>query len=106
MRCQSVAFMIAAIVLPFGSRSFPSTVSCFDEALADLACVRFVRTVLGAAIGEAGLRLPEDLTDRACLVTRFAGFDLDLLVAIWLSSMSTNNTFAFPTISLVCPVNS
>src|SRR6202167_1333004 len=30
--CQSVAFMIAAIVVPFGCRNIPSTVSCLDEA--------------------------------------------------------------------------
>src|ERR1700686_818599 len=29
--CQSVAFMIAAIVLPFASRSIASTASCLEE---------------------------------------------------------------------------
>src|SRR3954463_13301059 len=29
--CQSVAFLIAAMVVPFGSRSMAITVSCLDE---------------------------------------------------------------------------
>src|ERR1700733_10609167 len=39
--CQSVVFVIAAIVAPFGCRNIPSTVSCLDEAanfVADLGC--------------------------------------------------------------------
>src|ERR1700674_5535545 len=39
--CQSVAFMIAAIVVPFGCRNIPSTVSCLDEVGAFLAGVVF-----------------------------------------------------------------
>jgi hypothetical protein len=85
--------MIAAIVVPFGCRSIPSTVSCLDEALAGLAGAGLDGTALGA--GETALRLPpEDLVDRDCLVTRFAGFDLVLLVAIWLSLMSTTASCA------------
>src|ERR1700738_60156 len=29
--CQSVAFMMAAIVVPFGCRSIASTASCFED---------------------------------------------------------------------------
>src|SRR5207302_6419687 len=40
--CQSVAFMIAAIVAPLGSRSIASTLSCLDDEDAgdfdDAAC--------------------------------------------------------------------
>src|SRR5258708_6745066 len=39
--CQSVAFMIAATVVPFGCRNIPSTVSCLDEAANFLAGVDF-----------------------------------------------------------------
>src|ERR1700693_3273364 len=39
--CQSVAFMIAAIVVPFGCRNIPSTVSCLDEAAPFLPEVDF-----------------------------------------------------------------
>src|SRR3984957_9184403 len=95
--CQLVAFMIAAIVVPFGSRSSPSTGSCFDEPLVDLAetflgvitldeLVAFdtaVRGVFGE--GRAGCDP---------FVTRFAGFDLDLPVAIWLSLMSSTASCA------------
>src|ERR1700733_12480707 len=38
---QSVAFMIAAIVVPFGCRNIPSTVSCLDEPANFLAGVDF-----------------------------------------------------------------
>jgi hypothetical protein len=77
--------MIAAIVVPFGCRNIPSTASCLDEALVGLA-----ETALGVAVGGMALRFPpKDLVVRDCLVTRFAGFDLGLLVAIWLSLIST-----------------
>src|ERR1700730_9832645 len=39
--CQSVTFMIAAIVVPFGCRNIPSTVSCLDEPANFLAGVGF-----------------------------------------------------------------
>src|ERR1700691_1120307 len=77
--CQSVAFMIAAMVVPFGCRSIPSTVPCLDAAPVGLA-----ETALGVAVGGMALRFPpKDLVVRDCLVARFAGFDLVLLVAIW-----------------------
>jgi hypothetical protein len=88
--CQSVAFMIAAIVVPFGCRNIPSTVSCLDGPLVPLADVGSDETVLGAGLGKVELRLPrDDLLDRGGLVPRPADFDLGLLVAIWLSLMST-----------------
>jgi len=82
--CQSVAFMIAGIVVPFGCRSIPSTVSCFDEAPVDLADAAFGVTTLGVAADWVALRFP-DRAGRDCLVPRLVDFDLDLLVAIWLS---------------------
>src|SRR5947209_17328234 len=49
--CQSVAFMIAAMVVPFGSRSIASTVSCLEEdgavAFDDAGC----ETALSACAG-------------------------------------------------------
>src|SRR6267378_7672141 len=56
--CQSVAFMIAAIVVPFGCLNIPSTVSCLDEAAAFLAGVDFseVRFATAATFELAALR--------------------------------------------------
>jgi hypothetical protein len=78
--CQSVAFMIAAIVVPFGCRNIPRTVSCFDEAL-DLTDKFLGVDFLDAAVDWVALRFPSDellLSDR--FVVRF--LDFDLLVAI------------------------
>src|SRR5258706_1669052 len=87
--CQSVAFMIAAMVVPFGCRSIPRTVSCFDEAPVGFVDV-FEVVAPDAAADLAALRLPaEDRMGCECLAMRFAGFDFDLLVAIWHSLMST-----------------
>src|SRR5579863_8350538 len=80
--CQSVAFMIAAIVVPFGCRSIPRTVSCLEPV--DLAEAAF-----GVApFDRAKLRFA-DRAGRVFWVMRLADFDLDFLVAIWLSLMST-----------------
>jgi hypothetical protein len=80
--------MIAAIVLPFGSRSIASTASCLEEdGAAAFADAGFEVTALDEAVdldraatvllvGPFAVR--EDL--RAVVV-----FDLRLLVAIWLS---------------------
>src|SRR6266849_8432355 len=76
--CQSVAFMIAAIVAPFGWRSIPRTVSCFDEAVG-LTSAFLGPAPLDAAVDWSALRFPdEDLI--ALLVPRFAALDFDLLV--------------------------
>src|SRR5258707_12470018 len=84
--CQSVAFMIAAMVVPLDRRSIPRTVSCLDEALVDLAETAFGAATLDAVVRRAALRFPEELTARGSLVLRFTDFDLGFLVAIWLSS--------------------
>src|SRR5580692_6229587 len=87
--CQSVAFMIAAIDVPLGCSNIPSTASCLDEASVDVAGFGLAGTALAAAVGGTALRLPpDDPVDRDCFVARFADFELDLLVAIWLSLMS------------------
>src|ERR1700730_5904295 len=77
--CQSVAFMIAAIVVPFGSYSIFSTADCFDdedvgdfdyavfEAAAFVAGVGFDR--VGAVLLAGRFSVREDL--RAV----FANFD-------------------------------
>src|SRR5258706_3904549 len=84
--CHSVAFMIAAIVVPFGCRSIPRTVSCFDEVLVDLLEVAFGVVTLDTAADLVALRFPaEDRTGRDCLAMRFADFDSCLLMATWLS---------------------
>jgi len=82
--CQSVAFMIAAMVVPFGCRSIPRTVSCFDEALVDLREAAFWVATLDAAGDLVTFRFSlEDGAVRDCLVVCFADFDLCLLVAMW-----------------------
>src|SRR5712671_4114814 len=88
--CQTVAFMIAAIVVPFGCRSSRRTVSCFDDALVGLpdACLGVATVDAVADLVALRFRL-EDRVVRDCLVARFADFDLCLLVAIWPSLMST-----------------
>src|SRR3984957_17900439 len=86
--CQSVAFMIAAIVVPLGPYSIFSTVDCLDNEGAD----DFDEAVFEAAPdAAAGFTLAETLL----LAGRFAArddlravlvdFAFDLLVAIWLS---------------------
>src|SRR5713101_6845290 len=93
--CQSVAFMIAAIVVPFGCRSIPRTVSCLDKALVDLTDACLEVATLDTAFDRAAVRFPaEDLISRDFLVIRFADFELVLLVAIWLSLMSTTASCA------------
>src|SRR5258708_28722891 len=81
--CQSVSFMIAAIVVPFGCRSIPSTVSCFDEAPLDFTGVCVGAATLDTAVVFAGVRFRADgVPARDCLILLFGDFDLGLLVAI------------------------
>src|SRR6266403_5188866 len=71
--CQSVAFMIAAMVVPFGCRSIPRTVSCFDEAVVDLreAAAFGPVVTLDAAADLVALRFSAgNLINRDCLVPR------------------------------------
>src|SRR3984957_14377391 len=64
--CQSVAFMIAAMVVPFGFRSIVSTASCLDEGRASgFADAGFAATALEFAFAV-------DLTDPVALTERFA----------------------------------
>src|SRR6266404_4445830 len=87
--CQAVVFMIAAMVVPFGCRSSTRTVSCLDEA-GDLATALLEVAALGTASAFPTLRFLDKATPvRARFVALFADFDLDLLVAIWPSLMST-----------------
>src|SRR6266699_67068 len=73
--CHSGAFMIAAMFVPFGSRSIPMTVSCFDEAPVGFVDV-FEVVAPDVAADLAALRFPaEDRMGCECLAMRFAGFD-------------------------------
>src|SRR6266849_7917931 len=93
--CQSVTFMIAAMVVPFGCRSIPRTVSCFDEAWVDLVDACLGVATLDATGDLGSLRFPaEERIGRDCLAVRFADFDLVFLVAIWLSLMSVTASSA------------
>src|SRR3984957_9394459 len=50
--CQSVAFMIAAIVVPFGSYNIFSTADCLeDDDAGDFENAAFEATALVAAVG-------------------------------------------------------
>src|SRR3981189_2807194 len=84
--CQSVAFMIEAIVAPLGCRSIPSTVSCL-EVPDGLAAVCF-----GAAVLEVGADLLVCLAVERVGGRRtpcFCDFGCFFLIAIWLSWMTT-----------------
>src|SRR5712671_863127 len=89
--CQPVAFMIAAIVVPFGSYSIFSTADCLDdEDAGDFADAAFVAAALVAAVGfdrARTLLLTGRFTLRDDL--RAVVADFDLLVAIWFSLGST-----------------
>jgi hypothetical protein len=87
--CQSVAFMIAGTVVPLALPSIASTVACFDEkAFGSLDVADFD----GAEVFEPA---PFDRTALCFFAGRFAGeevlqavfagFDFDLVAAIWLS---------------------
>src|ERR1700731_4115698 len=83
--CQSVAFMIAAIVVPLGSCSILSTADCLDdEAAAGFDRAVYEARALVPALGfdRAGpLLLAACFTVRDDLRVIFADFDFDLLVA-------------------------
>src|ERR1700722_3437429 len=85
--CQSVAFIIAAIVVPFGCRSIASTASCLDgpDALAEAGLPTVTH---GTAFGfdEAGpFAETVPFAARGDLRAALVDLDFDLLVAIWLS---------------------
>src|SRR5216684_810900 len=84
--CQSVAFMIAAIVVPFGSCSIFSTADCLeDEDRGDFEAASFKAVALVAAVdfGRAGAPLLAGrFAVRDDLRAAFADFDFSLLVAI------------------------
>jgi len=73
------------MVVPFGCRSIPRTVSCFDDALVGLTAAFLGAAALDAAGDRVALRFPEALMVPGRSVPRFATLDFDLLVAIWLS---------------------
>src|SRR6202044_1920910 len=85
--CQSVAFMIAAIVVPLGSRSIARTVACFDEAVVSFAAG--FATVALAATASVGLNRTGRLffigrfAEEDILRTDLADFGFDFVVAIW-----------------------
>src|ERR1700733_6892338 len=84
--CQSVAFMIAAIVLPFGSRSIASTASCLEEdGAAAFGDAGFDVTALDEAVDldRVALFLVGRFFARAGLRAAFADLDFDVLAAIW-----------------------
>src|ERR1700733_7669348 len=80
--CQSVAFMIAAIVAPFGCRNIPNTLSCLDEAANFVAGVDFSDVGFGsAATFESVARFFAGLFfEVAVLRADLAGVDLGLVV--------------------------
>src|ERR1700737_4295802 len=87
--CHSVAFMIAAIVVPFGSYSIVSTADCLDDEAAagfDEAVFEEAALVAAAGFNRVGTALLAGrFAARDDLRLAFAVFDFDLLVAIWLS---------------------
>src|SRR5467141_1503476 len=78
--CQPVAFMIAAIVVPFGSYSIFSTADCLEDE-GDFDAAAFEAAALDAAVGfgRAGtLLLTGRFTVRDDLSAVVADFDFDL----------------------------
>src|SRR6202158_3567576 len=76
--CQSVAFMIAAIVVPFDSRSIFSTTDCFDEDADDFdnAVFEWAALVAAEGFGPAGtVLLTGRFAVRDDLRAAFADFD-------------------------------
>src|SRR5258707_8268345 len=90
--------MIAAIVVPLGSRSIASTLSCLDNEDAgdfDDAAREVTALVAGVDFDRVGtVLLMERFVVRDDLRPVFADFDFDLLVAIWPSSGSTTASCA------------
>src|SRR5450759_2579554 len=84
--CQSVAFMIAAIVVPLGSCSIFSTTDCLDDEDAgdfDDAAFEVAALVAAVGFGRVGtLPLAVLFTVRDDLRVVFAAFDLVLVVAM------------------------
>src|ERR1700723_2725061 len=81
--CQSVAFMIAAIVVPFASRSIASTASCLEEdGAAAFGDAGFDVTVLDEAVDldRVALSLVGLFSARAGLRAALADLDFDVLV--------------------------
>ena len=80
--------MIAAIVVPFVSRSIASTVSCLEEdGAAAFGDAGFDVTALDEAVDfdRAALLLVGLFSARAGLGAALVDLDFDVLVAIWLS---------------------
>ena len=90
--CQPVAFMIAAMAVPFGRRNIASTASCLeDEGAGAFAEAAFVAAAPGAVSGfdwAGPFALAALFAARDDLRTGLADLDFDLLVAIWLSLVS------------------
>src|ERR1700738_878316 len=84
--CQPVAFMIAAMVAPFGSCSIARTADCFDDpALGSSAKASFGGAGLTDGAGFAGAAtrpLAEGFAGDEVLRADFAGFDFGLVMAI------------------------
>src|SRR3984893_15091166 len=87
--CQSVAFMIAAMVVPFGPCNIFSTADCFeDDELGAFDDAAWDTALLDVTTGFdlAGMLL---LVGRFALKNAFVALAFDLPVAIWLSLGST-----------------
>src|ERR1700730_12827420 len=84
--CQSVAFMIAAMVVPFGRRSIASTASCLeDEGAGAFADATFVAAAPGSALDfdwAGPLALAALFVARGDLRAVLAEFELELRSAI------------------------
>src|SRR4051794_13644962 len=93
--CQSVAFMIVAIVAPFGCRSSRRTTSCLDDPAVTFSVDRLDATALVAiALFPAPGFPAEDWSDGSRLAMRLEDFVFDCLVPIWLSLMSATASCA------------
>src|SRR5258705_10834106 len=96
--CQSVAFMIALMVVPFGSYSIFSTADRLDdEDAGDFDDAAFEAAALIAAVGfgrGGTLLLGGGFSARDGFCAGFSGFCFGLRVGIWLSLGSRAASFA------------
>src|SRR5258708_30096974 len=83
--CQSVAFMIATIVVPLGRRNIASTASCLeeDDGAAAFGDAGFDVTAFDEAVDldRVALLMVGCFPARAVLRAAFADLDFDVLVA-------------------------
>src|SRR3954447_16081820 len=93
--CQSVAFMMAATVVPLESASIFSTADCLEDETGRAPDDAGFGATLGSDFGRPGIVLFADCFKvRRALGAGFVAFDFDFWTTIWLSWGSTTASCA------------